>query len=251
MKVAVLVSGVCKTSHPLGDLNKFNKRQQRFFPGADFYYATWKSFKDELDEIENAVHTWYYDEPDPHYHPYLGVPVDAHVSPHFTERVNWAKGLDNKKVQWTKQHAKQHLIHAWLFDNANIKDNYDVVVRARFDGFIHKNADFSPYLEDSFKNKNVHGFSVTRQNMFDKLYHSPMEKGSKHSVYMLDQMIIHSADRFDTEMVYKLYKEKKLHAAEFGWYQVLSQPYGGIHRNHHGFVNHDKNVLDRFLLDLE
>jgi hypothetical protein len=64
-------------------------------------------------------------------------------------------------------------------------------------------------------------------------------------------MIIHSADRFDTEMVYKLYKEKKLHAAEFGWYQVLSQPYGGIHRNHHGFVNHDKNVLDRFLLDLE
>jgi hypothetical protein len=52
-------------------------------------------------------------------------------------------------------------------------------------------------------------------------------------------------------MVYKLYKEKKLHAAEFGWYQVLSQPYGGIHRNHHGFVNHDKNVLDRFLLDLE
>ena len=249
MKVAVCISGTCTSSNPLTSLKKNNQRQKEKFAGHNFYYATYDSFRNVFEENFPDDNCFYFKEPEPEYHPYTDVPKDAHISHYFTERVNWAKGLSAEKTKWTRHHVKQILIHSWLVDQ--IDQDYDVIVRARFDGFFHKTANWKPYIKDAYENGTVHGFAVTRKNMFDQFYDSPMAPGSKHEVYMLDQLIIHRRDRLQTSMVYNLYEEHKLHAAEFGWYQVLSHPWGGVHKNHHGFVNHDKNILDQYLMELK
>lgn len=248
MRIAVLVTGQVKTGHPLGDIVKNNKRMKEIFSDADFYYGTWDNFKGEFEKNFPKEKCYYFQEPKVHYHPYIDVPEDAHISPHFTARVAWAKNLNNEKKIWTSHHSKQMLIHCMLLDK--LKKEYDVIVRTRFDAFIHRKANFTPYIKDAYETGTAHGFAVTRQNMFAQFYDSPMEKGHKHEVYMLDQLIIHKATNINTNDVYKLFEDKKLHAAEFGWYQILGLPYNG-HKNHHGFVNHDKNILDKFLLDLE
>lgn len=249
MRVAVCISGTCTSSNPLTDLKRNNKRIKEKFMGCDFYYGTYESYKNVFETNFPDDQCFYFKEPEINYHPYIDVPKDAHVSHHFTERVRWAKSLSPEKKKWTTHHTKQILVHSWLVDQ--IDQDYDVIVRARFDGFVHKKANWMPYIQDAYENGTVHGFAVTRQNMFDQFYDSPMEKGHKHEVYMLDQLIIHRRDRLDTSMVYNLHEERKLHAAEFGWYQVLSHPWGGIHKNHHGFINHDKNILDQYLMDLK
>lgn len=249
MKVAVCISGVCSSTNPLTSLQRNNQRLKEKFTGYDFYYSTYESFRPVFEKNFPDYDCKYFAEPEVKYHPYIDVLPEHHVSHYFTERVKWANALPPQKKAWTTHHTKQILAHSWLLDS--IDKDYDVIVRARFDGFVHKKANFMPYIKDAYDNGTVHGFAVTRKNMFHEFYDSPMEKGSKHEVYMLDQMIIHRRDRLDTSMVYKLDEEKKLHAAEFGWYQVLSHPWGGVHKNHHGFINHDKNVLDEYLMDLK
>ena len=82
--------------------------------------------------------------------------------------------------------------------------------------------------------------------MFNEFYDSPMARGSKHESYLLDQLIIHRYDTFDPDNVLELHEQNKLHPAEWGWYQTLSYP-GVNHKNHHGYINHDKNVLEKFM----
>lgn len=45
----------------------------------------------------------------------------------------------------------------------------------------------------------------------------------------MDLLIIHPRDLFDKKRMWQLHEDKKLIAAEMGWYQVLSQPYGDNH----------------------
>ena len=41
---------------------------------------------------------------------------------------------------------------------------------------------------------------------------------------------------FDHAMVRKLVKNEALLPAQWGWYQILSEPYGDIHSSVHGFA---------------
>ena len=54
--------------------------------------------------------------------------------------------------------------------------------------------------------------------------------------YLPDNMIMHRREHFDSDLVKTLHKEKNLAPAEFGWYQVMSEPYGDIHTSVHGGV---------------
>lgn len=247
MKVAICISGTVKSNHPKTSLQINYNKARNIFKGADFYYATWESYKEEFEKQFPNDKCFYFKEPTINYHPYLDIKQEYYISKHFADRMPWANSLPINKIQWTSHHTKQILIHAWLMDK--LTEQYDIIVRTRFDAFFHKDANFSKYLKDTHENGTVHGFAVTRQSMFNTFYDSPMEPGTKHEHYLLDQLIIHKADKFDTKQTLKLHDEKRLHPAEFGWYQVLSMPYGGIHKNHHGLVNHDKNVLTQFILE--
>jgi len=241
MKVAVCVSGAFRTGNPRGDLERNNAIQKARFPDADFYYATWDGFKPEFERLFPNERCEYLQEPVMHYHPYIDIRREDHISKFYQETVDWVKKGGAKRIEWTSHHTKQILIHSWLLNK--IEAEYDVIVRTRFDGFISENADFYCYLKDTHDNKRANCFGATKKQGFDKLNEFDTSS-SRHSNWMLDQLIIHNV----IDDVDSLHREKRLHAAEYGWYQAISMNHGSNHRNHDGWVNHDKNVLDDFLM---
>ena len=244
MKVAVCVSGVCKGGNPNNSLIRNNTILKNKFSDADFYYATWNDYSDEFKKTFPNEICQYFTQPTMDYHPY-DIPKIYHISPFYQETVNWINKGGTKRREWSSHHTKQILIHTWLL--STIEKEYDVIVRTRFDGFIHSNANFSTYLEDTFKHHRANCFGATRKHLFDQLREVDMSPKSLHSNWILDQLIIHNSDAIDIDKVNLLHKEKRLHAAEYGWYQVISMHNGSNHINHSGWVNHDKNVLDKFL----
>jgi hypothetical protein len=209
------------------------------FPGADFYYATWKTQAKTFESAFPAERCEYFLEPVPHYHPYTGIAKEHHTCAYYQLTVDWAKAGGKSRLEWTSHHVKQILIHAWLA--RGITDRYDVIVRTRFDAYISRRADFSSYLADTCENHRANCFGTTRPTRFDEVFEVEITPGSIHANWMLDHVIVHNADAIDAERVEGLYRDRKLHAAEYGWHQVL-----GRHRNHSGWVNPEHSVLDRF-----
>lgn len=232
MRVAVCVSGACR-----GSLQRNNARLKEKFPIADFYYATWNQYCAEFSKAFPQERCEYFQEPRVHYHPYIDIAKEDHTCEIYGKAVEWCRGGGKQRLEWTSHHVKQILIHFWLADR--IKDGYDVIVRTRFDAFVSKRTDFAPYILDTYTNHRANCFGTTRPEGFDSLFE--VELKGIHTNWMLDHIIIHNADLVDREMVDGLYRDKKLHAAEFGWHQVL-----GKHRNHSGWVNPEHSVLKKF-----
>ena len=245
MKVAVCISGAFKSGHPKGCLIKNNKIRKLKFPEADFYYATWESYKSEFKKHFPEEHCEYFPEPNMHYHPYLDIKKKDHISKYYQDIIIWMKKGGTKRLKWSSHHTKQILIHTWLSDK--IKNKYDVIIRTRFDGFISEKANFDQYIVDTYENNRANCFSATKQKLFDELNQFDSSPGKKQSQWLCDQLIIHPAQSINREHVDQLHHNKKLHAAETGWYQVISMPYGSNHRDFDGWANHDRNVLDEFL----
>lgn len=176
------------------------------------------------------------------YHPYLDMRREDHISSYYQATVDWVKAGGSKRIEWTSHHTKQILIHAWLSDR--IRHGYDVLVRTRFDAFAYSQAEFRGYLDDTMLTRRANCFGTTMARRFDNLY-DPLD--GLHASWMLDSLIIHSPDAIDRAEVDELHKSQKLHAAEFGWYQVISRPHGSTHRNHSGWVNPDHTVPSEFL----
>ena len=245
MKVAVCISGAFKTKAPNGCLVRNHDIIKSKFPDADFYYATWEQFRPVFEKTLPTHLCLYFPEPKPHYHPYTDLDITNHISPMYKDTVSWAKKGGKDRLEWTSHHTKQILIHAWLTNT--IPNKYDAIVRTRFDAFISKQANFVPYIEDTIVNKRANCFGATRPNEFDRLFEVDKATYPLHQHWLLDPIIIHTPDVPSTVSVDSLYANKTLHAAEYGWYQVISMPQGSSHRNHSGWVNADVRVLDQFL----
>lgn len=244
MRVAVCISGVCASKNANTNLRKNNERLKQFFPNYDFHYATWSQYQETFEKNFPTESCEYYPEPIINYHPYFDIPNELWESNRFGETKAFIARGGLQRREWTSHHTKQHLIHAWLCDK--IKSDYDVIIRARFDTWIYKSADFIPYVIDTYENNRINAFSATKQNYFDVLRQFDTNPGGRHFHWIVDQMIIHPASFINREYVELLHKEKRLHPAEMGWYQVLSKPNGNAHRCFDGWVNHDKNVLGKF-----
>lgn len=241
MRIAVLVSGAFITKRTNGNLVNNNLLLKSKFPIADFYYATWDQYKDQFEKLFPEDQCLFFPEPKLTYHPYLDINPKHYISPRYQQTVDWVIKGGKNRINWTSHHVKQILIHSWLLDT--IKNKYDVIVRARFDTFIYAAADFSPYINDTFVNNRVNCFGATRPELFDilRINNDPLYK-----TWMLDQLIIHNPNMINKDIVNELYDNKQLHAAEFGWYQVMNKQSNSIHINHSGWVNPDCTILDKF-----
>ena len=103
--------------------------------------------------------------------------------------------------------------------------------------------------EDSFKNKRAIGFACLKEDW--PHFHSLREMDPKTEYvkhFLFDQLIIHHIDNINVANIFELSENKKLFAAEFGWWQVLSQNSGSNHRCFSGWANPDKSVLPHFLI---
>ena len=246
-KTAVCISGKVNSIRGQVGLSENLAKLRTKFPGADFFFATWKSeretFESSFPELVNSC--LYVDEPVIEYHPYLG--IVGETSKFYKEEIEKTRRSSKDKIQWKSHHTKQILIHSLLLDACVDAAKYDVVVRARFDSYVTNRADFTPFIEETRNSGKVNGFGITRWNDRTKcrmMYHTESnDLNNSHSVYLLDQCIIHQRSRIDTDRVWELHRAKRLLAAEFGWCQILSEPWGRIHTNNHGFINHDKHIL--------
>ena len=236
MKVAVCVSGLVQSDY----IKRNNEVLKAKFPMADFYYATWNDQRENFEKNFPDDKCFYYEQPYMHYHPYMD--IKDFTSPYFEETKGWIRRTN--RIPWSLHHTKQIIIHSWLLNE--ISEEYDVIVRARFDGFIWRDpeANFLPFLKDTYENQRANCFAVTQGPKFKQLYESDYINTPKMRYWILDQLIIHPRSFVQKEKVDQLHKEGRLRAAEYGWAQFMTK-----HRNWHGWVNHDKNIESQFLLE--
>ncbi len=128
--------------------------------------------------------------------------------------------------------TKQVLMHSHMLDL--LPPEYDMIVKTRYDiKLIDNNSiDFNGLIARSYENNHAIGLAKRfRQhpNMFDPkgtTWHRLWEQ------YLMDLIMFHPRKLFKKELMLSLHEKQELLAAEFGWYQVLSQPHGDTHQNY-------------------
>jgi len=215
---------------------KWIDRTQRVIPHDRMFTGSWNG--------QNTVDTtvdYYFDDPENLYHPVFDTepyPDDAsHLRRHIFPRIiqEWEEdGIDHSQ----KKHAyasanwhKQIIIHNEMMKT--IPQEYDMIIRTRFDTILSETIPWQELLEKSYGDMIPIGFNC--MNYYGNHgYNELNDMGEETIYYINDALIIHPRDCWDTDLVDSLYKGKKLKSAEEGWYQVLSEPFGMYHKSYHG-----------------
>lgn len=244
MKTAILVSGLINGSWE-NNIEKLGS----IFPDADVFTATWKGRGDD-DKVD-----YVFDEPTVNYNPTLDTkPYPKYKSIQFKKLAK----RDNVKLQNT---TKQLLIHDLLLNEVCPNDEYDMIIRMRFDTHIstHPSIDWNDLLSKSYQENITLGFANrnSRYNFKHGLleleqYYPPVDKPIQDSgktrtndwaYYVLDPLIIHPRKLWDSKRLWDLHYQQKLHGSENGFYQILSEPYGDKHVCYYGAA-----IIERFLV---
>lgn len=214
MKIAVAFSGLIR-----GNYQKNITKLREKLPTADFWFTAWKGRQEE-----NFIHK-YYDEPILNYKP--ATEIDY---PHTYQRF-----LRGPAKNW-QERSKQILAHCLVVDDF-CKD-YDVIVRARYDCSVGDYLDVYKYCKISYASNQSVGF-FTERRMEMPLSLTAVTEGPRYFQHHVDHMIIHKKSLFDTRYAWKLHEDKKLRIAEYGWWQILSEPHGNNHLAFRGGVKLD------------
>lgn len=223
MKVAVCVSGLADP-----DTDYLMNNLQKKFSKYDFFFGVWKGRE---NGISNKLNAWSFKEHEPKYHPYLDVNIPGMPPKILTIREKMKTHPEMPMIPLSVHQTKQILIHSYMLDR--LPQKYDMIIRTRFDIDLSANTvDFERLVEESYNNNHATGIAITwfkKHKMFDPKntsYHRLWEG------YLMDNLILHPRKLFDKKVMMSLHKQHQLLAAEFGWYQVLSQPHGDTHQNY-------------------
>lgn len=246
MKIAICFSGICR-----GNVSRNIEHALHHFKG-DVFFASWKGRESDIQkEGIESNNIFYVDEPEMHYHPILD--VNDVLSPKLKSikknMIQKRPGFGDEYYERTLNHTKQILIHKELLNH--IPEEYDMIVRMRYDTFLSKKVDISKYLDRSYNHQIAIGFGTrsTRHKNIDILYEIPKLYPSQNSPstlsqdwgwYIMDPLILHPRRLFSLDRVDLFHSEKKLLVAENGWYQILSQPYGDTHECVYGAAQIEK-----------
>ena len=238
MKLAVCISGICR-----GNVQRNVARFRTHFPQADFFFSTWEGRQVEFSS------TILHPEPEMHYHPYVDIEEDLPSRKWVSIKYKACK--EQARYERHLHHSKQILAHAHLLDE--IDSSYDMIIRTRYDTYSSDQVDFMPWVNRSYKERCAIGFG-TRAHRHPNLHtfaevpkikwYEETTRESKVSLdwgwCLLDQLIIHPRDMFDTKLAFELYENKQLLGGEWGWYQMLSKPYKENHISVYGGVQHQE-----------
>lgn len=254
MKVAVLASGLLR-----GEWRKNLENFKTFFGDVDLFTAGWDREDLKQEDREFVDHT--FEEPEVLYHPVQD------TEPYPTGKCKGYK--DNRILHDKTQHAhKQIMIHDYLLNAVDPDCNYDLIIRARFDCWLSRKVDFRPWMERSLADNCAIGFGCRpgrhkNLDVFAELphYYPPQPNEKDHPDYgrsektkyelaktqdwaynLMDPLIFHPRKLWDTELVNRLFNEKQLKCAEWGWFQVLSEPYGESHLCVYGGAQIERHV---------
>ena len=190
MKVALVFSGL-----PRGNYIQNIEDHRSVFGGPDVYLNSWAG---TLCEAPYRCNYWPEPESD-----HLLLSVSDLENPY--KRTILARGY------------KQIMAHTYAM--VQLPDEYDVIVRCRYDVIVNPEIDWTAVVEECYKNKTVIGIRNFIEDEWSYLKHV-RPKG-----LVLDQLIVHTPEQYDCSRVINLYTNKELDACEMGWYQVFqSQP---------------------------
>lgn len=239
MKLALCITGqyrphIRNPSGPKFNLDRFDE----VFSDADVYYHTYDNEVDTLPDWIDRARVYSWPEPKNHYHP---VNDTTHLCPHQKFYEYRARNTFFNK---TAHAHKQIVAYANLVQQIDHYHDYDVLVRIRWDTAINMDRkDLEQYLEYAM-DKGPVGF-MTRTNRGPKydsgntVILSKEVEGNEADdwfCYLPDTMILHSPNHFDPLFAQKLFEQKQLWPAEWGWWQVMSKPYNNNHLSVHGGV---------------
>lgn len=223
MKIAICFSGIIR-----GNIERNIDSAKEHF-GNNVFCSTWSSLKSQQsDDLKCA----YFDEPEMHYNPWTECESESSHPKYVGYKRNFRAG---KSMHAKLAHAAKQIVgHAHQLTH-QVTEEYDLIVRARWDTFTSSNVDFTKYLEYAYENKASVGFAIrgSRHSNVHKMYEIPKiypkEKqdatvSNDWGWWLNDNLIIHHRSRFDSDRVFDMYKNKQLLPAEYGWYQVLSEP---------------------------
>lgn len=215
MRVGVIVNGIPR-KNPDGLMKKMRTQWSEY----DIYYHTWEGQK-----TPKGLSVITCPEPELTYHPIYD-----------TERENqnfkYQYYRNNRKKVRAKHFDKQHHAFKQIIGYADAYDKiggdeYDVLIRTRWDLRV-SNFDWSEYIERAYEEGPVGTMFRSKRKDSESL--PVVETDDENRVQFLpDIMIMHRAEDFDSLYVRHLYETQELWGAEWGWWQVLSEPYGDNH----------------------
>lgn len=224
MKIAVCYSGINR-----GNFLRNNGSVKYHFPKADYFYSTWSN---AVVSMPPRVEYKTYSEPKMHYHPMKDVDPSL-----LTMKLRENLKLLSGKAYYDRilNHTKQIMAHAYQL--RDLPEEYDMIIRVRYDTYLSPKVDFSSYVTESYENNLAIGFGTrtSRHPNVNVLKRIPREEPKSFAdiqdwhKYLMDPMILHPRSLFDIDRVFEYHRDKKLLPAENGWYQILSEPYDDNH----------------------
>jgi len=251
LKVALIINGIYRP-HVQRAKELVANMVDTFRPDQVFF-QTWDNHKDKLlgglmlpmlmpknSHFRNQSIPFYTPpEPIMNYHPVGNNPGAAKHGKY--------KNYSDKKLMWEKlQHAsKQILGYAHAFEQAS---DFDVYIRTRYDVLVDPKMDWDYFLEESANGPIGFGIRPNRGQTLDGTYKIlPRENYEGYEKergclfehddwygFLPDPLIIHRKEHFDVNLVNSLHESGKLICGEWGWYQVMSEPYNDWHLSVHG-----------------
>lgn len=235
MRVAVCIFGLCR-----GDVETCLESHKQHTDKFDTFYGTWsdlhslhpKHVKNQRNFEDILPNTPLLTLPEPkmHYHPFAS---DTSVlAPRFRDYISSKYSSKARNPIYDRQlhQTKQILGHAYQLQN--IPDDYDMIVRLRFDTRLSRKVDFTPFIKQSFAKNCAIGFGDTLGRQWTRNFNFDVLRRNENPppFYINDFMIVHPRKIFDPDMVFDLHENKQLLHGERGWYQVLSHP-NDTHQN--------------------
>jgi len=214
MKIAVAFSGLIR-----GNYQKNITKLKEKLPMADFWFTTWKG-----QQEESFIHK-YYDEPVINYNPATEISYPQ----------TYQRFLRGPAKNW-QDRSKQILAHCLVVHD--FCTDYDVIVRARYDCAVSEYTNLYDYCKMTYDTNKSIGF-FTPRNSRDPGNLTQVTHGDRYFQHHVDHMIIHKKSLLHIDLAWKLHHEKQLRVAEYGWWQVLSEPNGDNHLAFRGGVKLD------------
>lgn len=242
MKVAICISGI-----PRGDVKTNVKIAQEHF-GGDVFYATYFQHENSIKKFTEEY--FLHKEPVINYHPLADVPEEVMPPVLKTWSLRERIKTDFLLRERMSHQSKQILAHDMLLNE--VPDEYDMIVRMRYDTRLSKKLDLRSLLERSYENNIAIGLGTrtSRHKNLDELKELPKVWPERYvpspnvsndwGGYIMDPLILHPRKLWSSERLKELHRKKSLLAAERGFYQILSQPYGDTHECYYGGAQIEK-----------
>ena len=209
--IAVCVSGLARPGY-----KQALEIAKSVFP-YDTFHMHWKGYDaPEVDQCE------YFDEPHYDYHNLTETKYkpDCHIWRRYTKQGTGKIYRKPGLLEKTRANSKQTLAHYWLVNT--LPEKYTTIIKLRYDTLLSTKVDFEPLLKKCIEQDTVIGIagSVPGRDVDSPLkIHSYQDCRRCPGPYLWDHLIFHP--RWKLKNVEKLWREKNLMGAEWGFYQVL------------------------------